>query len=373
MELGVPLVLAFNMSDMVKARGHEFDIDMLSRFFGAPIVQTIENDREVWAKTDSPKLEAVVEKSASRIEKITGEHPETAIAGRRYGFISGACQEAVRSTIEIRHTASDRIDAVVTNRLLSCGARLPIYVLIVPAFFPQAWQGRMLWIIYMIGIVLAILLAKLLRISLLNGESVPFVIELPPYRMPTVKGIFIHMWERARLFLKKAGTVILAVSVLLWAATAFPGLPESVKARFENKINNVQVSSMTKKIKTERIAAFSFEPASGTIAIIPLFGRQIRIFIVHRIDCRIRSHDPFIPAAVVHVNMIPAHQVSVEERQGRAPAGTAVKDRYLGSRDPVGRPHVFHFRETSERDVPAVDKIVHIRFPQPGIRLSRTA
>jgi ferrous iron transport protein B len=106
--------------------------------------------------------------------------------------------------------------------LVSCGARLPIYALIIPAFFPVAWRAPMLWIIYVIGIVLAILCAKLLRSTLFKGESVPFVMELPPYRMPTIRGMTIHMWERAGLYLKKAGTIILAVSVILWALTSFP-------------------------------------------------------------------------------------------------------------------------------------------------------
>ena len=82
----------------------------------------------------------------------------------------------------------------------------------------------MLWIIYVFGIVLAILCAKLLRATLFKGESVPFVMELPPYRLPTLKGIWMHMWERGGAYLKKAGTVILAISVVLWALTSFPKL-----------------------------------------------------------------------------------------------------------------------------------------------------
>jgi len=476
MELGVPLVLAFNMSDMAKARGYEFDIDKLSRFFGARIVQTVgnkgtgmkelldaiietatdeasntnrkeeqsstgalsakasirgsrqaaptinygrdieeeiakiqsllqadasivdkyyarwlavkllENDKEL-RKLAPDEVNAKVDKSIAHIEKILGESAETAIAGARYGFISGACQEAVRSTIEIRHTISDRIDSVATNRILgipvflglmylvfhltftlgdppmgwiegffgwlgwvvqswwpagsesllksllvdgiiggvggvivflpnilllflaiailedsgymaraafimdrlmhkiglhgksfipmligfgcsipaimatrtlenrrdrltailviplmSCGARLPIYALIIPAFFPQAWHAPMLWIIYMIGIALAVLSAKLLRVTVLKGESVPFVMELPPYRMPTIKGVLIHMWERGWLYLKKAGTIILGISILLWAMTTFPGLPDGEKVRFENERHTIQTN-----------------------------------------------------------------------------------------------------------------------------------
>lgn len=97
----------------------------------------------------------------------------------------------------------DRLTTMLVIPLMSCGARLPIYALIIPAFFPQAWHAPMLWIIYMIGIALAVLSAKLLRSTILKGRSVPFVMELPPYRMPTGKGVLIHMWERGWLYLKR--------------------------------------------------------------------------------------------------------------------------------------------------------------------------
>jgi ferrous iron transport protein B len=116
----------------------------------------------------------------------------------------------------------DRLTTMLVLPLISCGARLPIYALIIPAFFPDAWRTPMLWIIYVIGMILAIVCAKILRSTLFRGESVPFVMELPPYRMPTLRGVAIHMWERAGLYLKKAGTIILAVSVILWALTSFP-------------------------------------------------------------------------------------------------------------------------------------------------------
>jgi len=500
MELGVPLVLAFNMSDMAKAHGYEFDIDKLSQLFGARIVQTVgnkgigmdelldaivetakeaaananskgerpragtissrasirgphqaapaikygreieeeiakiesliktndsmagkydarwlavkllENDKELQAKVVSPQIKEQVEESIARIEKILGESAETAIAGARYGFISGACQEAVRSTIEIRHTISDRIDSVVTNRvlgipiflglmylvfyltftlgdppmgwiegffgwlggvvqswwpegsesllksllvdgiiggvggvmvflpnilllflaiailedsgymaraafimdrvmhkiglhgksfipmligfgctipgimatrtlenrrdrlatmlvtpLMSCGARLPIYALIIPAFFPQNLHARMLWIIYLIGIALAIVSAKVLRSTLFKGESVPFVMELPPYRMPTLRGVLIHMWERGWLFLKKAGTIILGMSILLWAATTFPRLPDNLKDRFEDERSTILASDLAETEKAEKLGLIDNSEAEAAL------------------------------------------------------------------------------------------------------------
>ncbi len=119
----------------------------------------------------------------------------------------------------------DRLTTLLVLPLMSCGARLPIYALIIPAFFPPAWRGEVLFLIYFIGIALAVLCARLLRSTLFKGEPVPFVMELPPYRLPTLRGIVIHMWERSWLYLKKAGTIILTVSIVLWALTSYPKKP----------------------------------------------------------------------------------------------------------------------------------------------------
>jgi len=105
---------------------------------------------------------------------------------------------------------------------MSCGARLTIYALIIPAFFPEKWRGPMLWLIYLIGIVLAVICAKVLRLTVFKGQTTPFVMELPPYRMPTLKSVCIHMWQRGWMYLKKAGTIILALSIVLWAAMSYP-------------------------------------------------------------------------------------------------------------------------------------------------------
>jgi len=100
------------------------------------------------------------------------------------------------------------------NTFSSCGARLPVYILLAGAFFP-AIAGNIIFSIYFIGILFAIIMAKVLRATRFKGELEPFVMELPPYRIPTFKGVFIHTWERTWMYLKKAGTIILAVSVLM--------------------------------------------------------------------------------------------------------------------------------------------------------------
>lgn len=122
-------------------------------------------------------------------------------------------------TLESRR---DRLTTMLVIPFMSCSARLTIYALIIPAFFPQAWQAPVLWIIYIIGIVLAIGAANVLRSSVFRGESSDFVMELPPYRMPSARGAVMHMWSRASLYVRKAGTIILGFSVILWALSTFP-------------------------------------------------------------------------------------------------------------------------------------------------------
>lgn len=432
-EMNVPLVLAFNMTDIVERRGIIFDIAMLSRFFNASIVpivgkkskgldklldavietaenprpkddhivhygdeveeeltkiqklltgehhlvekygsrwlalKLLEQDKDILNKGHKPEVIDAVAKSVRYLTKITGEEPEITVASQRYGFISGACEETVRDSVELRHSRSDLIDKVVLNRvlaipifaglmygvfkltftigepfmgiiesffgwlstaitglwpsgsesvlqslivdgviggvggvivfvpnimllflaiailedsgymaraafimdrvmhkiglhgksfipmligfgcsvpaimgtrvlenrrsrlttilvipLMSCGARLPIYILLIPAFFATKWHGLVMWSMYMIGIILAIICAKLLRNTLLKGETLPFVMELPPFRIPTLRGVLTHMWQRSWMYLKKAGTIILGISIILWAATSYP-------------------------------------------------------------------------------------------------------------------------------------------------------
>ena len=116
----------------------------------------------------------------------------------------------------------DRLVTMLVLPLMSCGARLPIWMLLIPAFFPSAWRAPMMWLIYVVGIVLALLLALLLRRTLLRGDDTPFVMELPPYRLPTARSVAHKVADRGGLYLRKAGTTILGISILLWAATSFP-------------------------------------------------------------------------------------------------------------------------------------------------------
>ncbi|BDZ68115.1 ferrous iron transport protein B [Methanobacterium ferruginis] len=115
----------------------------------------------------------------------------------------------------------DRLLTMLIVPFMSCSARLPVYALIVAAFF-SAYQGWVIFSLYLLGIVVAIIVAAIFKKTIFKGMSAPFVMELPPYRLPTAKGALIHMWERGALFLKKAGTIILALSVVIWALSSLP-------------------------------------------------------------------------------------------------------------------------------------------------------
>ena len=116
---------------------------------------------------------------------------------------------------------SDRMVTMLINPLVSCGARLPIYVLFASVFF-RGHESLVIISLYLLGIILAVLMAKVFKELLFKGESTPFVMELPPYRVPTAKGMVIHMWDRGSEFLKKAGTIIFAVVILIWVLSNLP-------------------------------------------------------------------------------------------------------------------------------------------------------
>ena len=117
----------------------------------------------------------------------------------------------------------DRMVTILACPFMSCGARLPVYTLFIAAFFgATGYGGTVLTAVYILGILVSIGVAIVLRKTAFKGETEPFVMELPPYHIPTVKGVLMHMWERTVLYLKKAGTIILGASILVWFLTAYP-------------------------------------------------------------------------------------------------------------------------------------------------------
>lgn len=149
-------------------------------------------------------------------------------------------------TIESR---SSRMITMLINPLMSCSARLPIYILFVSAFF-QKYASVALFGIYIFGILLAVISAKLFRKTLFKEEDTPFVMELPPYRMPTIKSTITHMWDRSRQYLQKMGGIILIASIVIWFLGYFP-LNKSKEIEFDEQIERTANLHSEGKITTE--------------------------------------------------------------------------------------------------------------------------
>jgi ferrous iron transport protein B len=122
-------------------------------------------------------------------------------------------------------TLESEKDRILTGLLvpfMSCSARLPVYILLAAVFFP-AYAGLAVFSMYMLGIVIAILLGVVFKHTLFKGkEQIPFILELPPYRLPTLKGIWTQMWERTASFVRKAWTIIMGTSIVVWILIAIP-------------------------------------------------------------------------------------------------------------------------------------------------------
>jgi ferrous iron transport protein B len=134
---------------------------------------------------------------------------------------------------------------------MSCGGRLPIYILFAGVFFSKN-AGSVIFSIYVIGIVMAVLFAKVLRATRFKGEAEPFVMELPVYRLPTAKGVAFHMWDRTWQYIKKAGTVIVAVSVIMWILFTFPRVGLTQQADTSSRVAAVTQSYNKNEISSQQ-------------------------------------------------------------------------------------------------------------------------
>jgi ferrous iron transport protein B len=161
-----------------------------------------------------------------RVFRMFGLHGASVMAFIVSGGIAGGC--AVPGVMATRTLKSpkERLATLLTVPFMNCGAKLPVYALLVAAFFTDH-RAQVMLIITLISWAGALLVAKLLRSTVIKGPATPFVMELPPYRLPTFKGLAIHTWERTWQYIRKAGTVILGISIILWAMMTFPQLDTS--------------------------------------------------------------------------------------------------------------------------------------------------
>ncbi len=162
----------------------------------------------------------------------------------------------------------DRLVTILVAPLMSCSARLPVYTLLIAAFIPDyrflgGWlglQGFTIVALYGLGIITAICVAKLLKVTLLKGETPPFVMELPDYRLPSLRVVAMRVAEQCWTFLRGAGTLILAVTVIVWAAAYFPHSPDvetNVRAQFAE-----QVATLDRQLEADQLETSSEPPGS---------------------------------------------------------------------------------------------------------------
>ena len=196
-----------------------------------------------------------------RVMRIFGLHGCSVMPFIISGGIPGGCAVPGLMAARTLRSPKEKLATVLTAPFLSCGAKVPVFLLISGAFFPDMAAQVLFWTT-LGGWGVALVVARILRSTIIKGEPTPFVMELPPYRMPTFKGLVIHTWERGWQYIKKAGTVILAISILIWAAMTFPGLPQEKAQEYsqqihslEQKLENTQgseLSELTKRLQTVR-------------------------------------------------------------------------------------------------------------------------
>jgi ferrous iron transport protein B len=183
-----------------------------------------------------------------RVFRIFGLHGSSVMAFIVSGGIAGGC--AVPGVMATRTLKSprERLATLLTVPFMNCGAKLPVFALLVAAFFAHN-EAVVMLSITLFAWLGALLVAKLLRVTVIKGAATPFVMELPPYRLPTLKGLIIHTWERTWQYIKKAGKIILGISIILWAMMTYPRLPDSKIQEFEAQRQTARAAVSASVIK----------------------------------------------------------------------------------------------------------------------------
>ncbi|MEJ5301534.1 MAG: ferrous iron transport protein B [Thermodesulforhabdaceae bacterium] len=162
-----------------------------------------------------------------RIFRVFGLHGNSVMAFIIGGGIAGGCAvPGVMATRTLR-SSKERLATILTTPFMNCGAKLPVYAMIIATFF-ETQRAQIMVVLTLFSWLIALVVAWILRSTILKGPPTPFLLELPVYRLPTLKGLIIHTWERTWQYIKKAGTIIVAITVLLWALMSYPKPPEEM-------------------------------------------------------------------------------------------------------------------------------------------------
>jgi ferrous iron transport protein B len=163
----------------------------------------------------------------------------------------GCSIPAIMATRTLK-SRSDRLATIMTIPFMSCGAKLPVYVLLAGAFFPPAMAANVMFGIYLLGIIVGLWTARLLKSTVLKSDSEPFVMELPPYRWPTFSSVIFQARMKAVMYLKKAGTLILGAVILIWVASNFPR-SSKIDAELATGKARIEASAVTPALKEEQL------------------------------------------------------------------------------------------------------------------------
>ncbi len=169
-----------------------------------------------------------------RVLRGFGLHGSSMLALMVAGGIAGGCAVPGIMATRTMKEPKERLVTILVAPLMNCGAKLPVYALLIGAFFANN-QARIMIILTLISWAMVLTAGKVIRSTVLAGPSAPFVLELPPYRVPTLRGLLIHTWERTWMYIKKAGTILLAVSIVLWAMMTFPTLSSEKANSFDER------------------------------------------------------------------------------------------------------------------------------------------
>ncbi|MDR2946616.1 MAG: ferrous iron transport protein B, partial [Candidatus Adiutrix sp.] len=170
-----------------------------------------------------------------RVFRAFGLHGNSVVALIVGGGIAGGCAVPGVMAARTLRDPKERIATILVTPFMTCGAKLPVFLMLTSAFF-AAHQAPVMMGLTVFSWVAALVSARILRSVLLPGEPAPFVLELPPYRLPTLSGILLHAWERTWSYLKNAGTVVVSATVVIWLMMSFPGLPAEQQAGFDARL-----------------------------------------------------------------------------------------------------------------------------------------
>jgi ferrous iron transport protein B len=190
-------------------------------------------------------------------------------------FMGFGCNVPAIMATRIIESRRDRLVTMLITPFMSCSARLPVYILFISAFFAKS-QGTVLFILYFLGILFAILSALLLKKVFFKSHEIPFVMELPPYRVPTGRSILKHVIFRTELYLKKIGGVILIASIIVWILSNFPRTV-NYSRDYSREIDQIEKSDLPEKEKAEIISGLHYEKKSEkqSLSFIGVIGRSI--------------------------------------------------------------------------------------------------